>query len=519
MSEQLGGTIIVVAAPFAVVAAGIAIGAGAVLGAGYLVCKGCFQAASASKKAWHDHLDKLEAERKRRLEELRRQDQARMEALQQNYLKWIEEGSRTIEEIKETEARRQSDARAREIERQQAITRRLNDQKKLDMIEEEIAGLARTGGAPVFEKLKVQDRESYQRKLETAKSELERQIAKMRESFKAVDENVKIIEPAMSVEKKLAVGVAKTGDHGQNNTRYRDEARRLSRCKVQFSTFVFLPDEMLNEICDQAAEVENLIKADSASVQGLLKEKIDLLEKRVAQARGAESSLLNKRLGALNQYLALEERLGSLAHDPVLGRIVSDERRTRSKEIFESLKNPGEFYRGSDLIFERISKEINELESAVEDALEGHQTRINREVAKSIREVLSEIGYAATTVEEDRGRFVMVGTDSNTHPGAQTKIILDSSGAISIDVSKEGFKDQVDCKMEWGRLLQGLEARDIIIDINKKKETLSAVLNGIRNEGIRSEDITIEESGSSVRIQAVDRRTSHSNFDDDRERE
>jgi len=202
MSYEAGGTILVVPAAAAALAAGaVVLIGGAALGAGYLAIKGACRGAQACKDSWDRHLQAIEEERKKRLAQLKAEDEKRINRVKKSFVNLANASDAFLKE-RENQLRKALEKEEQErLEDEQRNMERLANLKKMELLDRELAETQnQVFPAQMFDDEAKKDeyiqnlraaRQEFAKREKALAEELESSRVKKKESEKIAVENEK----------------------------------------------------------------------------------------------------------------------------------------------------------------------------------------------------------------------------------------------------------------------------------------------------------------------------------------
>ena len=480
MSTEAGGEVIIFGLFAAGAAAAVAIG-GIAVGAGYMVCKGGYLAVKAGKEAWDAHLKALEEERQKRFQELRKEDEAQMKRLQERFAQWAQEGQNVLrqheDQVREKLAKNLSQVMEEERERAKASAA----WKRIESLDEELKAFKEESPSLTS----FIEKEAYQNQLEKARSELT-EMAKHSEQVETNYEDFTDISiPSATLAEKLPVDL-------------NEYTKQLGVYRAKFAGLLFLSDE------DRSAIKEKIIKTEKAmedtsdnnveSLEGHIKELKDHLNEAVGKNQE------NRKVWEEAQtiYFSLHDQYTTATQDPTLKEIIKDP----LDELDELLKKTRQFLTQpqGDVIscFEALEKGQALFNKEVDNSLLKHQQGLNYQVKDVLANVLDDLGYADTKIDEKEGAVRVIGTGSAKHKKASVSFSLNPDGHLSVDISQRGFKNQSACNKEFLNVQKALRKHGILVELKEYKKTWMTEMvqfleQRLKNMGYPQEAISVKD--------------------------
>ena len=491
MSEVASGTVVVGGST---AGAGVAVAAALgslVLGVGYLVCKGGYQAVKSCKEAWDTHLRALEEERQKKLQELREKDERRVQKLNENLLKIAEEGKLLRHQQENEIQRKLLEERKEKFKLEQDKVTALANWKRIETLEKELANF-KAVDETFIEKQLGENQKKYLKSIQEERDQLKAKFKEYSEASTNFPDSINIsfsVEDISPLQKKELEGYIKD----------------LAVVRAALATLLFANPSEVDKVREMVNKLERGIeqgKVDEAS----LKEQLDEVQQCLATLKEK-----NKRGEELwnevqNSYFSLYEQVMTAKQDPHLQQLLKEPLEKASdvlQEVFPRISEP----QANDLKYSKSTIEDckNDFNEAVNKALMEHQNKLNQLVKDKIIESAEDMGYGRITAREDDNGIYISAKKLEPQKGPKVEFSLSPQGELTIDLSREGFKNQLECSEEFMNIQNSLREKGIYIEVTKMSKTwlsemLKFVLDKLANMGFTRDMISIEEIHGGQRI-------------------
>jgi hypothetical protein len=480
MSTEAGGEVIIFGVLAAGAAAAIAIG-GIAVGAGYMVCKGGYRAVKAGKEAWDAHLKALEEERQKRLQELRKEDEALMKRLQERFAQWAQEGQNVLRQHEEQVHEKLAKKRSQLMEEERERAKKSAAWKRIESLDEELKAFKKESPSlPSYI-----EKEAYQSQLEKARSELTEMAKHSEQVETGYADFIDITTPAATPTEKLPVDL-------------NEYSKQLGVYRAKFAGLLFLSDEDRSVIKKKIIETEKALEDFSDNNVSSLKGYIQELQNHLNEAVAKNQENRKVWEEAQTIYFSLHDQYTTATQDPSLKEIIKDP----LDELDELLKKTREFLTQpqGDVIscFEELEKGQALFNKEVDNSLLKHQQGLNYQVKDVLANVLDDLGYADKKIDEKEGAIRVIGTGSAKHKKASVSFSLNPDGHLSVDISRRGFKNQSACNKEFFNVQQALQKHGILVELKEYKKTWMTEMaqfleEKLKNMGYPQETINVKD--------------------------
>lgn len=492
MSTAAGGEVIVGGAILSALglAAMAAVAGGAVIiGGCYLVCKGGCRAVAAGKQKWQEHIQALESARQQRLEELREEDERRMQNLQNAFRQWAQQGQDMLrqqeKQIRQEMMRQQSEQLSKQLEAQRKAAAAAAAQQHMEMMDQELRSLQDKDPLPLI--TEEAKRNNYQYQLKQGKAELEKLV----NQYQPVP-----VAELSSIRFDLPVQVPSpppdTSDYSQ----------RLAINRAQLVALVDLADAERQAIQEQVGLVERSLTEPEPN-PATLNSQLARLEEMISEAQNEAAIVRQNRQAAWDDYFSLYDHYITASNDAVFKKMLADPLAKLGNlldQVKEELVKPGIV---APAVRQKLQTGQQNFETEKDKALQSYQDNINKRVQNKIIAVLGEMDYKKTEVKEQDGAIRIKGKGSPRHPGAEITLEISPEGYLSVDLSGKGFRNQQLCDAEFLNLQTALHKHGIQVDLTRCKKTWLEDMQQFftqefQNQGYAPADIQIDNSTPEV---------------------
>ncbi len=500
MSEVAGGTIIVsggAAAGGAAVGtvAAVMLAGTVVLGTGYLVCKGGYQAIKACKEAWEAHLRALEERRRERLQLLRKEDENRIGRLKENLLKMAEEGGIISSELESEVEKKLLQERERILRLQQKKVEVEANWQRIKMLEDELDHLKDRSRSPFEEEPDV-NQQNYLNKLEQERNQLRAKFSKSSETEPSIPDLI-TIEPATGIGAKIS---------NRDLTKYTKE---LATLKAELASLLFINPKEKKEAREMIGDLENHILSGSVSDQlwNQEKQEIQSFLERLKNNNQRGEELWYK---AQDVYFSLHNQIFTAKLDPHLRVLLKEEIDDGAKileDVVKVLSGPQEDDIKSCL--ETLREFKTRFTRKVDNALSKHQKQLNKVVEDIIVNTMEDLGYGEFLREENDEGISIAARNLTKHRDAMVQFRISNEGKLEVDLSRKGFKNQMECSEELLNIREALRKNGVYIELTKIEHTwlpqmVKYLVDQLASMGYSKDSISIEKTQGGQRIIAVD---------------